>query len=137
MPYTAVKIIGWMIAAFVLGLLLGWFLWRWARFRVTEEQWADAKGERETQRLRIADLEEQYETVRNARARDLESTTKLRTQLADAHLAAATAGTPAPAVAVEPAVEPAEVEAKAAAPGVVAEATEPATDRLVAGREPD
>jgi predicted flap endonuclease-1-like 5' DNA nuclease len=73
MLYTAGEILLWMILAFLLGLLVGWLLWRWARFRVTEQQWKASEDEKGAQRLRIAELEKQNEALRAARARDLDA----------------------------------------------------------------
>jgi predicted flap endonuclease-1-like 5' DNA nuclease len=107
MLYTAGEILLWMILAFLLGLLVGWLLWRWARFRVTEQQWKASEDDKGVQRLRIAELEKQNEALRAARARDLDATATAAsvstpTPVAAATLVAETAATPEPAAPATP-----------------------------------
>jgi predicted flap endonuclease-1-like 5' DNA nuclease len=93
MLYTAGEILLWMILAFLLGLFVGWLLWRWARFRVTEQQWKASEDDKGAQRLRIAELEKQNAELRDLRARDLDTHAELKPTLVDATDTAVTAVT--------------------------------------------
>lgn len=107
MLYTAGEILLWMILAFLLGLFVGWLLWRWARFRVSEQQWKASEDDKGAQRLRIAELEKQNAELRALRARDLDTHAELKTTLVDATAEAVTAVEPVvsvPDVAVGAAV---------------------------------
>jgi predicted flap endonuclease-1-like 5' DNA nuclease len=125
MLYTAGEILLWMILAFLLGLLVGWLLWRWARLRVSEQQWKASEDQKGAQRLRIAELEKQNEALRAARARDLDAATAAATTTTVAAPAVAPLVAEAPQTPAAP--EAAAPETPAPAPvGAPAETEAPA-----------